>query len=171
MLSLAVLLPTLPIIYEDFRYRAIHWIWVALLTCFIISFYPLQWSFIGTNLFFIAVQIIFLSLYFSLKHGEWINITQSYLGIGDIVFFIPLCFLFSPVHLILFFIGSLLLSLLGSSLYPIFSGKKLATIPLAGCMALVLITVQALALWMHFDLRQDAWALDFLNSLQNNKTQ
>jgi len=162
MLSLAVLLPTLPIIYEDFRYRAIHWIWVALLTGLIVWAYPLHWPHIFTNFFFILVQLFFLSLYFSIKHRQLINITQSYLGIGDIVFFIPLCFLFSPIHLILFFIGSLLLSLLGSSLYPFFGGKKLATIPLAGCMALVLILVQVLALWMDFDLKQDAWALLFL---------
>jgi len=133
----------------------------------ILFIYPLDWPSIFTNLFFIFVQVVFLSLYFSIKQGRLVNITKSYLGIGDIVFFIPLCFLFAPIHLILFFVGSLLLSLFGSGLYAFFAEKKPTTIPLAGCMALVLILVQILAFWMNFDLQQDTWAVDFYRRALN----
>lgn len=162
MLSLAILLPALPIIYEDFRYRAIHWIWVALLSLAILYVYPLRWPLVAINGFFLLLQVLFLTLYFSLKHRQLVNITQDYLGIGDLVFFIPLCLFFPPVHLILFFVGSLLLSLLGFSGYRLFTQRQIATVPLAGCMALVLIFVQLIAFWQGFDLQQDYWVLQFL---------
>lgn len=163
MLSLAILLPALPIVYEDFRYRAIHWIWVVLLSLAILCVSPLPWPLVGINGIFIGLQIVLLSIYFSLKHQKWIDITQDYLGIGDLVFFIPLCLFFPPLHLILFFIASLILSLLGFWGYCFFTQQPIATVPLAGCMALVLIFTQTIAFWQGFDLQQDFWVLQLLS--------
>ena len=38
---------------------------------------------------------------------EWTNIIDSWLGLGDVLFFVCLCGLFSPVNFIAFFISSI----------------------------------------------------------------
>lgn len=127
------------IIYQDFKERAIS-AWTLPLI-FIIGI-CLAWSnnlwqlwFLYFNVIFIGIQLLGVSFYFSLKQREWINITQRYLGIGDIGFFIAITPLFAPVHFCLFFIGALILILLGAGAYHL-SIKKLKTIPLAGAMSI-----------------------------------
>jgi len=110
---LSLILPVLPVIYEDFKYRAIHWIWIASLLLLVLWIYPINWTYSGLNLLFLGLQLALLSIYFSIKNRKWINLFKEYLGIGDVVFFIPLCFIFSPVNQILFFIITLIFSLIG----------------------------------------------------------
>ena len=140
MLSL-IAIPLLPIIYEDLRYRAIHWIWVALLTVLIFLAGPINWSFIGTNLSLLGLQLLGISCYFSLKHQTWVNIVNRYLGLGDILFFLPLTFLFSPLNFLLFLIVGFCFSLLVFGIGKLVIGKKLLTIPLAGYLAIFLMGV------------------------------
>lgn len=124
--------------YQDFRERAISWwlIPLLLITCFGIQQYTLGynlWFGVFVNSFFLLAQLLGLSLYFSIKHRKFVNITKEYLGIGDILFFIPLCFLFSPLHFIVFFISSFIFILLGYFLWRVF--QPIETIPLAGALA------------------------------------
>lgn len=127
------------VIYQDFKERAISAWTVPLI--FAISIY-LAWTnnlwqvwFLYFNIIFIGIQLLGVSLYFSVKHRRWVNITQHYLGIGDIGFFVAISPLFAPVHFCLFFIGALILILLGAAVYHL-SIKKLKTIPLAGAMSI-----------------------------------
>lgn len=168
MALLSIILPILPVIYEDFRYRAINWIWIAILTLLILFIQPLNWSYIATNIFFVTLKIILLSIYFSLKHKRQINIFRYYLGIGDLVFFLPLCLLFSPINLIAFFIFSLLLSLSGFTLFNSISKNKSETVPLAGCMAISLCLVLSISIFFEFNLYDDSWYLNFLIILHKN---
>ncbi len=124
---------------QDFKERAISWWLIPLL--FICSF-GVGWHTLGNNLWFIVfinslflfIQLLGLSLYFSIKHRKLVNITEEYLGIGDILFFLPLCFLFSPLHLIVFFISSFICILIGYFLWKQY--QPIQSIPLAGAMAI-----------------------------------
>lgn len=161
MLWLSIILPVFPLIYEDFKYRAIHWIWIALLLLSILLFHPVKWWESGINVFFLCFQLGILTLYFSIKNKRWTNITLQYLGLGDIVFFIPLCLIFSPINLILFFVLSLTFSLFGFLIYNTFSHRKANTIPLAGCMSIGLILIIVSSFIFDFSLNSDLWYMAF----------
>ncbi|MEL6863598.1 MAG: hypothetical protein AAFP19_04225 [Bacteroidota bacterium] len=161
LLKAALIVPLAAIIYEDFRYRAIHWIWVALLALGAALFFPLHWPSVGLNLGFLAIQGILLTLYFSIRQGTWINITHDYLGIGDVVFFLPLCLLFSPVNLILFFVVGLSLSLIGFLGFCWLTRREIATVPLAGCLAVILIPLLIGTYYFEWSLHRDLF-LNFI---------
>ncbi|MFD1001312.1 hypothetical protein ACFQ21_18425 [Ohtaekwangia kribbensis] len=140
-MSLVFSLPTLLIlgfiIYEDFKFRAVTWYLFPLLAVIILienvvvytSAMPLQIFII--NFLFIAIQLMAVTLYLSIKNKKWIWIWEQYLGLGDILFLLVLCLFFSPLNLIVFYIGSLVLTVVAVLLlrgaYPSF-----AIIPLAG---------------------------------------
>lgn len=127
------------IIYEDFRFRAIHWYWLALLGVFAFFYSAAPTNDVLANIGFLFIQIAGLTAYFSIKDKRLVNIVDAQIGLGDLLFFIPLCLLFKPTLFLTFFIISLLGSLTGFLLIRKFWLKKLETIPLAGCMSIFLI--------------------------------
>jgi hypothetical protein len=134
-----LILPLSLLVYEDFKHRAIHLFWLLLIIS--IAFWKMtiniQW--VCINGLFIAFQGLVLTLYFSLKNRALTLITNEYLGIGDLLYFLVICFLFNPVQLINYFIFSLVFSLTVFGLMKVFLKDKVLTVPLAGLMALFLI--------------------------------
>jgi len=132
-------LPLLGIIYEDFKFRAIHWYWLVLIL--MIGFwhfdFHLEQSLI--NLSLLLIQFLVLTCYFSFKEKKWINITDKYLGLGDLLFFIPLALFFSPVNFLLFFVGSIIGTLMLMLCLKIVTKQILETIPLAGFQSIFLL--------------------------------
>jgi len=136
------------IIIQDFKTRTI--IWWSPLVLFVISlsihyryFEGFNFPYILTNLGFIFVQLLGLTLYFSWKKRKWVNIMIDFFGLGDILFLIPLCFIFTPINFILFFIISLLFILILSLIYQLkIKDKSNFTIPFAGMMAISLMINQ-----------------------------
>lgn len=146
--------------YQDFKQRAISWWLIPLLfiPCYGIAYLCFDaslWFGVSVNLGFILIQLLGLSLYFSVKNRKLVNITKEYLGIGDILFFIPLCFLFSPLHFIVFFISSFIFILIGYFLWKLYQPTK--TIPLAGALA-ICVPIYCLL----FDQYNDWTILSFL---------
>nr|WP_157247375.1 hypothetical protein [Pedobacter panaciterrae] len=91
----------------------------------------------GYGLLFLTAQLFVLSIYFSARHKKIINITDNYLGWGDVLFLIAIPFYLSPVNYVLFYIVSLILVLL----YAITTAKITTNnkhIPLAGLQAALL---------------------------------
>lgn len=86
---------------------------------------------------FILVNILCVTVYFSIKHKQIINPIDSKIGLGDIVFFIIIAPLFHLKSYILFFITGLLFSLLVYAVVIRFREKQ-KTIPLAGYLSLYL---------------------------------
>ncbi len=127
------------IIYEDFRFRAIHWYWLVLLVIAAYFYSTTPTNDVLANFSFLFVQIVGLTAYFSIKNKRLVNIVDSQIGLGDLLFFIPLCLLFKPAIFLFFFIISLTASLIGFLLIQKFWLKQLTTIPLAGCMSITLI--------------------------------
>lgn len=159
MSLLTLVFPLLPIIYEDFRHRAIHWYWVALLSLMMVCLYPINWHFTLINLGILSVQMACLTIYFSLKNKEWTNIVNRYIGIGDLVFFLPICGLFAPLAFLLYFISSFFLCLLGFLLYQQWKQAASKSIPLAGGMAMVLIVFVLLDFFRIVKMKDDLFYL------------
>jgi hypothetical protein len=93
------------------------------------------------NTLFILLQLVCLTLYFSIKKKKLFNIVDTYMGLGDILFFIVVCAVFSPVNFIAFYFISMILTLTGVLLYNFFSSRPATDIPLAGSMAAVLLLI------------------------------
>lgn len=149
------------ITYQDFKERAISaWTIPAI---FFGSLY-LSWSddiwqvwFLLFNILFVGIQLLGVSLYFSIKHRAWINVTKDYLGLGDVLFFLAITPLFAPLHFCCFFIGSLLLILIIIGIYHL-SIKRLKTIPLAGAMSICLLFYNAFLFYYNLSSYND-WNL------------
>lgn len=137
-MSVWMLWPVLPMIYEDFRYRMIHAYWLLVWGVCILYFKDIQWMEVGANALFLLFLMATLTLYFSAKAKQWVNIINEYLGLGDVLFFIPLTLLFPLEELVQFFIVSssfcLVLAYLLGKLFP----NNDQSIPLAGGMSVCL---------------------------------
>lgn len=140
----ALVLILLIVAYQDFRFRAVHWFLFPLLLFF--SLYNLHYMNLlkdslfnlSFNVLFILVQLLFLMFYFSVKHSRLINITDTFIGWGDILFLLNLCFLLPPVNFILFYLLSLILIVFGYIIYTKIR-RTTSSIPLAGLQALLFV--------------------------------
>ena len=130
--------------YQDFNYRAISWLLIPVLAL-ILSFHTL--NYIGlinlivntaANLSFLVINLLMLSAYYSLKECKLRLLLKKEIGLGDILFFLVLCPLFSPVNFIVFYLCSLTIILVATWIYSKCI-RTLKSIPLAGGQALLLI--------------------------------
>jgi hypothetical protein len=146
--NIFILLCLILLIYQDFRDRKISFFSIPLLfflfliySSFFIERQELA-LFFAVNFSFVLLQILLLIIYLSIKKNKLINITKEHLGLGDILFFFVLTIAFSPVNLMLFFVLSLLLTVLFSMAFNLKKANTFhTTIPLAGYMSLFLIPV------------------------------
>jgi len=135
----------LVILYDDFHSRTIHVFSLLGLTVFCVFYGKMQlsWSELlwngALNGTFVMIQLALVSIWLSLRMGRLVRIVDEYLGLGDILFFIPLCFLFSPFSYIIFYTCSLGFVLAGFLIYKLFYLSENTTIPLAGGISACLI--------------------------------
>jgi hypothetical protein len=140
------------IAYQDFKFRAVTWFLFPLLAIVIIIenyfllplsllFYPFL-----INFLFFGIQLVLITIYLSLKKKTLIKVWENYLGLGDILFFIILCLFFSPINFILFYLISLVFTIL--AVFIINRRSKVITlIPLAGIQSLMLMALVILNLF------------------------
>lgn len=132
---------------QDFKHRLISWPLIPLLLlCFLTQGFikiPMAELLHNTffNLAFIVLQLLALSIYISLKNKKLVNIVDSYIGLGDILFFAVITTAFSPVNFIIFYIAGLLFTLISYGIYVSLKKSGSKEIPLAGTMSLALIIV------------------------------
>lgn len=172
MLLLRLLTITLLLIIfaEDMYHRAVHWFLFPMLAiAFILirlrSHEPLPFILMDStlNLGFVLLQFILVTLYFSLKHKRFINITSGQLGWGDVLFILSFAFLLSPVNYVAFYISSLLMILMGWLIYNALICSTDRQIPLAGLQAFLLAGVIGTSWWTNsFKLTQDTWLFHYL---------
>ncbi|MBL7883526.1 MAG: hypothetical protein JNL69_05625 [Bacteroidia bacterium] len=156
------------IVYQDLKYRAVHWfIFPALFLTFgIKSLQTLTFEELAQhtffNLGFVLVQLILLSVYMSIKHKKITNIINTQLGLGDILLWICLSIAFSPTNFILFFISGLCFSLIVYLIFRFLKKDSSEEIPLAGLQSLFLTII---LLYNHFFSPLNLYsstAIDFL---------
>jgi len=112
------------------------------------------------NIGFVSIQLAFVSLYFSLKHRRFILLTNGFLGLGDILFFLCFCGAMATPFFVAFYITSLI----GSLLLALFiSSIRKNGIPLAGLQALFLIPVLVYSYVQDFSLTDESVLIVLLN--------
>lgn len=155
---------------QDFRQRKISWILIPLLILFMVMSAAITNSltqvfrFALFNSCFMIFQLVLLTLYFSIKKKKITNIINSNIGIGDILFFLVLCLAFSPLNFTIYYLSSLIITLIGFTIYK----KKIigimkAEIPLAGAFAISLILCLGMKYFVPISLYQDNWFMQGLN--------
>lgn len=157
------------VVVQDLKHREISWLLIPFLLCsflakglFLISSHQLI-AYSLFNIGFIAIQLLILTAYISMKNKKLTNIVNSYLGLGDVLFFIVICVAFSSVNFILFYVLSLLFTLGGFIAYNILIKKAKKEIPLAGAMAMVMTTLILVNQWMpQFNFYNDDYITGWL---------
>jgi hypothetical protein len=133
--------------YEDQRHRAVSWLVFPFIT---LIFIWCSIHFIGFNemiynvlynLGFLILQLLLISMYFSIKEKRVVLITRNYLGLGDILFLFCLAFFFSPLNYMTFYFASLLIIVTGVFVYAVFRKKQYGQLPLAGWQSIILIVL------------------------------
>ena len=171
MLVLRVLtcLVLLSIAVQDLKSRSVYWFWFPILTTLFLltGLYQFQVKDIIIrsliNSGFIILQLLVLTIYFSIKQARLVNITQDLLGWGDILLLLSICWYFSTFNLIVFYLFSLVLTLLIWGTTILLIKKNYKQIPLAGLQAIIFV-VCLVADWKStkIDLASDAWIMNYL---------
>ncbi len=133
------------VIFQDFKNRSIAGIIIpALLVLFFFKSYfesnftTILHYFLINNAF-ILLQILLVTVYFSLRFKKMLNVINNYLGSGDVLFLMSMTTLFTPLNFIFFYIIAIFITTLSYGTYLVASGRRDYPIPLAGSMAIVLI--------------------------------
>jgi hypothetical protein len=149
--SLLVIVILILIAYQDFRFRAVSWLWFPLLAGIMIldnihcSTVDASLNIFLLNLAFVVIQLLVVTVYLSIKNKAFVRIWQHHLGLGDILFFMILCLFFSPVNFILFYLGSLICCIIGVLCVRKFNAA-ITLIPLAGIQSALLVVLIVLNL-------------------------
>lgn len=151
---LVVVLLTMTI--QDMKYRGITWYLFPLLAILLwISNSNFVFRSFMMNVSFLAVVYVFISAWLSIKKQIVVNITEYYLGLGDILFLLCLTFYFPPFSFFLFYgISVLLVSILYGVYYLSFKPED-RTIPLAGIQGSILLCVFLISWYLRIDLSDD----------------
>lgn len=149
-LSILVILAI--IIYQDLKFRGISWFYYPILAIIAIlqqivepSFH---WTGILINWGICLVQILLITLVFSIREKRLINITKNWLGWGDILFWLVYAMLLAPIHFLLFHVISMVIALIIAIIVQK-AQKKDWVIPLAGLQAIVLLIWIFLMEYLH----------------------
>jgi hypothetical protein len=150
------------VVVQDFKSRAISWFLIPLLFIGFIIYGLLiinpeeLITYFGINFMLVAVNLLCVTLFISIKEKRFTNILKDYLGLGDVLFFLVLTVVFSPFNFIFFYLGSILLTALIYGALILFNKEKKMLIPLAGIMSLILIvTIAAEQIIPSFQFYQD----------------
>lgn len=136
------------IFIEDLYHRAVHWLLFPLLAIALIAVRYLDHNPLTDitkdtllNVTFLGIQLLLVTLYFSIKHKRLTNITSGLLGWGDILFVLCLSAYLATGPFIVFYILSLLLVLLSWLIYQALTKIESRQIPLAGLQSLLFALV------------------------------
>jgi hypothetical protein len=149
--TLALCIVLLLIVYYDFKYLSlpVYCLVIAVILGIIISLLNnglvFTFYFAGINCLLLCSQIGLSIIYFSIREGKMVNILNSKLGAGDLIFFVILVFCFSPINFIIFSVVSGFLILLYYSLF-----SRVSIIPYAGWLSAFLLTQLLLSLFFYW---------------------
>ena len=136
--------PALAIVLGAIRYNVIQDVMMSVLPAII-------------NVVFLALQLALLTVYFSIKEGRAINITKNLIGWGDLLFLVAIAFYFSVLNYILFYVLSLVLTLI---VWKIWTVRRASSkeVPLAGLQAMIFL-IFAVCDWLspQLKLTDDQW--------------
>lgn len=139
LVIIGLLLSFLLLLWQDWKFRRIHIVLpVLVFTLSIIHSKNTVLSIIANGIFFGCI-FAFLVLYMSLKAKKFLNPFEHYFGLGDMLFFLAVTPLFLLRQYALFFITSMIFSILMHIVFSKF--YKQPHIPLAGYSSLLLAII------------------------------
>lgn len=158
---------------EDMQFRAIHWFWfpVLLVVLLTLKLADNRYQFnlgmatsAASNVSFVWVQLLLVTVYFSIKERRLVNITIGLLGWGDIFFLMTVAFYLSFLNFIIFYIISLFMVLGGWLVYIFVKKNRQHHIPLAGLQSLLLASLLLVSCFKpEFDLTSDDLLIYLIN--------
>jgi len=162
--SLMVLLVILA--YQDIKSREISW-WLLplILIIHLISQAKIDhnfWQNTLLNLGFVLLNWTLVSIYFSMKKKKFVNIIDSHLGLGDLLFLVVCAFVFSVPNFLFFLCLGFSTALLFYVLYLKRIKRKEESIPLAGVMALLLALILVLDQFYALQLADNSLFIKYL---------
>ncbi|WP_394853501.1 prepilin peptidase [Flavobacterium capsici] len=148
----AILLLLIAIVYQDLKQRKIHVVLPIMIFVFSLivakNKIDLSTKIILTNLFFLIIVISSLVVYMSLKNKKFLNPFANYFGLGDFLFYVAITPLFFTFNYLLFFIFSMLFSIIMQLVLRKVMAEK--TVPLAGFSSILLIAIMVNDLFLPF---------------------
>jgi hypothetical protein len=170
-LKAGILISLMGIFYQDLKHRAVYWFLFPGLFFLLFIFsalgggnVPQIFSNLIYNNTFLFIQLLIVTLYLSLKLKKLIVITQSYLGWGDILFMVAVSGYLSFLNYVVFYIFSLLITLLAGGIAVLKTSDKKYKIPLAGIQALIFAGILLYFwTWNRIDLSSDTWLINYLS--------
>lgn len=135
------------VVFQDFKSKSISWYLLPMLLIVFIGNALLRIEvenlllFSGINLILVVTNLVGVFLLVWLKERKPINIIDSYLGLGDVLFFLVITTTFSPFNFVVFYLGSILIITLIYGVIILINKEKKTLIPLAGAMSLLLMFV------------------------------
>jgi hypothetical protein len=129
---------------QDFLYKQISWILIPILFILLVvkSYLSIGMELmplIFKNLIFIIIQTLALYVFYFLKNKKFVNVVNSQIGLGDILFFIAITPAFSLYNFVLFYAISILITLIVAILLLSVDATQFSRVPLAGYFSLLLI--------------------------------
>lgn len=130
-------------IYQDLKSRAIHWIFILLLSVSSGLLTYLQGNLnlynVGVSLTFVIVlfSVVFIFLY--VKNGNGIRSMKESIGLGDVLYLLAIIPLFHFRNYILYIIAGMFASILIYALTQ--KVRKEDTVPLAGYLSMLLLPI------------------------------
>lgn len=169
ILKFAIWIVLLAIAWQDFKFRAVYW-WLFVLLMAGLSALTIlgsSASAIGTNLLhngsFLGVQLLFLTLYFSVKQKRLVNIFADYFGLGDLLFLLSITVYLPFLNYLFFYLFSLLAVILVSIGSKALRKNSNPKIPLAGEQAVMLLVLMLIdTLNNKINLTNDLWLTAYL---------
>jgi hypothetical protein len=147
------------IAWEDFAERQVHWSYFPILAgAGGVHAYEELHSMgklainAGCNLAFLIIQFLLFRGYFFIRKTAMLSIIDRKIGWGDILFLLAAAFFFSPVNFVLFYLYSLLFSLMVSLLWSRYKRSAFGSIPLAGLQSVFLLLYIFVANYLHHSL-------------------
>ncbi len=142
-LKISIIIFLLVIFLQDIKFRAINVL--LLVAVFLLSYFLVQEIHSHTltvtikNTLFFLTTFLLLTVYMFIKNGKFENPFNSYFGLGDFLFYISVTPLFMLKEYVVFFIISMLFSIILQSLFK--KQIKKESIPLAGFSSVLLIMI------------------------------
>jgi len=171
LIRILVLVILLAVFIQDLKSRSVYWFLFPVLVIPFFAISLLQrrsfaeilqpaWMILS----FLAIQLLLVSAYFSIKNRHWVNITKELLGWGDILLLLSIAFYLSVLNFLFFYLASLVLSLMSWLTWKLVSARENKQIPLAGFQAIGL-AVFLMSDWycLHFNATDDTWLLNLIH--------
>ena len=157
------------IFYQDYKYRAVSWILFPILTIVFLILNLFNHSVLeivnntAVNLFFLLFLFAMITVYFSIKNRRIVNLSNGFIGWGDILFILCLGILFSPLNFIAFYLISLFMIIIGVLFTKWLFKSNSDQIPLAGLQAMMLLILFIINLIHPFtNFSTDEWIINAL---------